>query len=210
MRCTRNGRSCDRRRHGWLLLATVVLTVAVSAAATASASNARPVGCPVDTAKLSLTGIELGQAVVAILAVLAISGEYSTGMIRTTLTAMPRRTTVLAAKAAIVSGLVLAAGTVAVLGSVLAGRLILPGQRLHRRPRLPAAVAGRRPGAARRRRLGPLPGPDRPAQPGRRHRGAGLRARPSGSCSACSTCSRSSPRWSATRTGSGTSSRSGR
>jgi ABC-2 type transport system permease protein len=40
---------------------------------------------------------------------------------------MPRRNAVLAAKAAVVSCLVLAAGTVAVLGSVLAGRLILPG-----------------------------------------------------------------------------------
>jgi ABC-2 type transport system permease protein len=48
-------------------------------------------------------------------------------MIRTTLTAMPRRSTALAAKAAVVSGVVLAAGTVSILGSVLAGRLILPG-----------------------------------------------------------------------------------
>jgi len=59
--------------------------------------------------------------------VLAISGEYSTGMIRVTLTAMPRRSAVLAAKAVLVAGLVLAAGTVAVGGSVLAGRVILPG-----------------------------------------------------------------------------------
>ncbi len=49
-------------------------------------------------------------------------------MIRVTLAAMPRRVTVLAAKAAIVTGLVLAAGTFAVLVSVLAGRLILPGR----------------------------------------------------------------------------------
>jgi ABC-2 type transport system permease protein len=61
------------------------------------------------------------------LAVLAVSSEYSTGMIRVTLTAMPRRHTVLAAKAALVGALVLAAATVAVLASVLAGRLILPG-----------------------------------------------------------------------------------
>jgi ABC-2 type transport system permease protein len=40
---------------------------------------------------------------------------------------MPRRLTVLAAKAALVGGLVLAAGAVAVPGSVTAGRLILPG-----------------------------------------------------------------------------------
>ena len=58
---------------------------------------------------------------------LAISGEYSTGMIRTTLTAMPRRITLLAAKAAVITAVVLTAGTVAVLGSVLAGRLLLPG-----------------------------------------------------------------------------------
>ena len=81
-----------------------------------------------DPAKLSLTGIQAGQAVVAILAVLVISNEYSTGMIRVTLTAMPRRHTVLAAKAALAGGLVLAAGAVAVLASVLAGRLILPGR----------------------------------------------------------------------------------
>ena len=85
-------------------------------------------GCGADPAKLSLTGIHLGQAVVAILAVLAISGEYSTGMIRITLTAMPRRLTVLAAKAVVVTGLVLAAGTRSPCSaSVLAGRLILPG-----------------------------------------------------------------------------------
>jgi ABC-2 type transport system permease protein len=60
-------------------------------------------------------------------AVLAMGGEYSSGMIRTTLTAMPRRATVLAAKAVLITGLMLAAGTLAVLGSLLAGRLSLPG-----------------------------------------------------------------------------------
>src|SRR5258708_6682899 len=48
-------------------------------------------------------------------------------MIRVTFAAMPRRTTVLAAKATLVSGLTLLAGTVAVLGSVLIGRLVMPG-----------------------------------------------------------------------------------
>ena len=51
-------------------------------------------------------------------------------MIRLTLAAMPRRLTVLAAKAAVITGCVLAASVVAVLGSVLAGRLILPGHGL--------------------------------------------------------------------------------
>jgi ABC-2 type transport system permease protein len=108
----------------WLLAGVVALTVAVSAA-TVAATAVTP---GLDLARLSLTGIQAGQAVVAILAVLVISNEYSTGMIRVTLTAMPRRHTVLAAKAAVVGGLVLAAGAVAVLASVLAARLILPGR----------------------------------------------------------------------------------
>jgi ABC-2 type transport system permease protein len=111
----------------WLLAATVVATVAVSAAATGAVRCPSGGACPVDTTKLSLTGVEFGQAIVAILAVLAISSEYSTGMIRTTLAAMPRRSAVLAAKAVILGGLVLAAGTIAVAGSLLAGRLLLPG-----------------------------------------------------------------------------------
>lgn len=60
-------------------------------------------------------------------AVLTVGGEYGTGMIRVTFAALPRRSTVPAAKAAVVGALGLVAGAVAVLVSVLAGRLILPG-----------------------------------------------------------------------------------
>ncbi|GLY83485.1 ABC transporter permease [Actinoallomurus iriomotensis] len=111
---------------GWLLLAVAGLTVALSALA-AAAVTCPSTGCGTDTTKLSLTGVQLGQAAVALLAVLGIGGEYGTGMIHTTLTAMPGRTTVLTAKATVLAGLTMAAGTVAVLGSVLAARLILPG-----------------------------------------------------------------------------------
>jgi ABC-2 type transport system permease protein len=110
----------------WLLLTIIALTVAATAVATA-AVTCPPTGCDIDAAKVSLFGVQLGQAVVAVLAVLAIAGEYGTGMIRTTLTAMPRRFAVLAAKATILTGLTLIAGTIAVLASVLAGRLLLPG-----------------------------------------------------------------------------------
>ncbi|MFC4586145.1 ABC transporter permease subunit [Sphaerisporangium corydalis] len=111
---------------GWLLLAVVALTAAASAGVAATVT-CPPAGCAYDVPKLGLVGVQLGQAVVAILAVLVIGGEYGTGMIRTTLTAMPRRAAVLAAKAAVLTGATLAAGTAAVLASMLAGRLILPG-----------------------------------------------------------------------------------
>jgi ABC-2 type transport system permease protein len=111
---------------GWLLAGVVALTVAVGA----TADGAAVPGPGLDPAKLSLTGIQAGQAVVAILGVLVIANEYSTGMIRVTLTAMPHRLTVLAVKAALAGGVTLAAGAIAVLASVLAGRLILPGRGL--------------------------------------------------------------------------------
>jgi ABC-2 type transport system permease protein len=111
----------------WLLLGIAALTIAVSTAAAGATHCPQNLTCPVDTTKLSLTGIQFGQAVVAILAVLAFGNEYSTGMIRVTLAAMPRRHVVFAAKAILIAGLVLVAGTVAVFGSVLAGHLILPG-----------------------------------------------------------------------------------
>lgn len=109
----------------WLLLGGVVATVALSAGAT-SVMRCAAAGCGGDPTRLSLTGVVLGQALVAISAVLVISGEYSSGMIRTTLAAMPHRATVFAAKAITIAGVVGAAGTVAVPGSLLAGWLILP------------------------------------------------------------------------------------
>jgi len=111
----------------WLLAAAAALTVALGVAADAATGCPANLACRVDTAKLTLTGVEFSQAIVAIIAVLMISSEYSTGMIGVTFAAMPRRCTVLAVKAAILSGLVLAAGGVGVLLSVLAGRAILPG-----------------------------------------------------------------------------------
>jgi ABC-2 type transport system permease protein len=114
----------------WLLVAVVALTVvgslAVVATISCSSIGVGP-GCAADRTKLSLTGIDLGQAVVAVLAVLVMGNEYSTGMIHVTLTAIPRRAVALAGKAIILTGLVTGAGTVAVPASLLAGRLILPG-----------------------------------------------------------------------------------
>jgi ABC-2 type transport system permease protein len=59
--------------------------------------------------------------------VLIMSEEYSTGMIRLTLAAMPRRTTVLLAKAMILASLVLPAAIIAIGASLFAGGLTLPG-----------------------------------------------------------------------------------
>jgi ABC-2 type transport system permease protein len=120
----------------WLLAAAAALTIVVSAAVAAAyrcsggAAACAATATGADPAKISLTGVDLGQVVVAVAAVLTVGGEYGTGMIRLSLAAVPRRLTLLGAKTLVVTGWALAAALAGVLGSVLAGRLILPGQGL--------------------------------------------------------------------------------
>jgi ABC-2 type transport system permease protein len=114
----------------WLLAAAVALTVAGSAGALAGVDTSQcptPSECFEDTTQLSLSGIWLGQAAVVVLAVQAMSSEYGTGTIGSTLAASPSRRLVLLAKAAVVATTALLAGALGVLGSLVAGRAILPG-----------------------------------------------------------------------------------
>jgi len=111
----------------WLLAGVVALTVAVGAAA-AGAAQCQSATCGIDPAKVSFTGIYLGQAAAAVAGVLAIGNEYSTGMITLSLTAVPRRLTWFFAKAGVLTAPVLIASALAVAGSALAGLLILPGR----------------------------------------------------------------------------------
>jgi ABC-2 type transport system permease protein len=118
------------RSTGWLVLALVGGTVATGALATYSVDTslcATARSCDEDTVRLSLLGTYLGQVAVVVLAALTVTTEYETRLIRLTLTADPRRMRVLAAKAAVVTAIVLAAAAVSVLGSLAAARGILPG-----------------------------------------------------------------------------------
>ena len=84
-----------------------------------------PEGCAADPVKLSLTGVWLGQAVVVVLAVLPMTDEFATGMLRSTLAASPHRLRVLLAKAGVLTAAVLAAGALGVAGSLLAARILM-------------------------------------------------------------------------------------
>lgn len=121
----------------WLLLGVIVTTVGLGAVASAAVPAAQP---GLDAAKVSLTGVGLGQTVVAVLAVLSVSSEYGSGMIHLTFTAMPRRLLVLAAKSVVVSGPVLVIAAAAVLGSVQAGHFHYPELSITDGPVLRAAV----------------------------------------------------------------------
>ncbi|MFF5289163.1 hypothetical protein [Paractinoplanes globisporus] len=117
-----------RTNPGWpaLLVAIVVGTAGVSAAADGCTGGA----CTADLPRLSLTGVQLGQAVVALLAVLVMGNEYSSGLAAVTYAAVPRRLRVLAAKAVVVAVVVAAASIVAVGGSLAVGNWLLPAHHL--------------------------------------------------------------------------------
>jgi ABC-2 type transport system permease protein len=112
----------------WLLLGLVAVTVGLGAMAVGATPEpgTGPAPDPVDPARLGLVGVTIGQAVAVVVAVLSVGGEQGTGMLRTTLTAVPRRWAVLAAKVAVVAGTVVVAATAAVAGSLLVARGVLP------------------------------------------------------------------------------------
>jgi ABC-2 type transport system permease protein len=72
-----------------------------------------------------LDGYIMAQLVIGVLGVLFVSGEYGTGMIRSTLTAVPRRTPVLLAKAVVFASVALVSMSAASLGAFYAGQAML-------------------------------------------------------------------------------------
>ncbi|MFF3596017.1 ABC transporter permease [Kitasatospora indigofera] len=78
---------------------------------------------------LSLFGTNFAQLALGVLGVLVAAGEYSTGMIRSTLAAVPRRLPVLWSKAAAYGAVALLLGTFGVFVAFLADSRILAGTR---------------------------------------------------------------------------------
>ncbi|MEV0634088.1 ABC transporter permease [Streptomyces sp. NPDC050619] len=76
---------------------------------------------------LSMFGTNFAQLALGVLGVLVTAGEYSTGMIRSTLAAVPRRLPVLWSKSAVFGLVALAVGTVGVFVAFPIGSGILSG-----------------------------------------------------------------------------------
>lgn len=110
-------------RTCWFLVGTIVLGIGLSVAVCAVVHY--QVGGGQDPAELALSGIQLAQALIAIWAVRAVSSEYRSGIIHTTLIAVPQRVRVLIAKASVSTALALATGTVITVSSLLIARSVL-------------------------------------------------------------------------------------
>jgi ABC-2 type transport system permease protein len=96
----------------WTLLTALVSNVALAALGAVFLPGALNTQekATVDVPRLSLAGLHLSQIALGVLGVLVITSEYSSGMIRATLSAVPRRRLVLAAKAMVFAVTALAVG----------------------------------------------------------------------------------------------------
>jgi ABC-2 type transport system permease protein len=105
----------------WTVLLTLVLSIGISLlVAVITSVNWSTVS---DSTKATLdmsqveAGVNFGILVIGVLGVLVVSTEYGTGMMRTSLTAFPRRGTLFVAKATVLALLVLVAGLVIAFAS---------------------------------------------------------------------------------------------
>lgn len=111
------------RSTGWTLLATVVATIGFSTLASWAVTtqpDSGPSG-PLDVTGAALSGLTLGQLPIAVLGVLVITAEYSTGSIRSSLAAVPGRLRLLTAKAVVIAVVAFGTGILACFPSFYLG-----------------------------------------------------------------------------------------
>jgi ABC-2 type transport system permease protein len=115
----------------WTLFLLVVAGIAWSVAYCAGqashwSTTPAPQRVGFDATQASVVGLALlGQLVIVVLGTLAITSEYSTGMIRTSLTVMPRRGVLYGAKAAVFTAAALVIALLTSFASFFIGQALL-------------------------------------------------------------------------------------
>jgi ABC-2 type transport system permease protein len=108
----------------WTLLAMFVVVVGFGALASAGAAHG-PHGPYFDPTRQSLAGLYIGQLIIGVLGVLTITSEYSTGMIRTTLTTNPHRGVMIAAKGVVFTVVALVTSLVTSFAAFFVGQALM-------------------------------------------------------------------------------------
>jgi hypothetical protein len=101
-------------------VATIAAMTAIGFAVGAGTKNSTP-----ELTDNLLAGVAIGQLMIGVLGVLMMTGEYSSGAIRSTLAAIPNRPLVLVAKSAVFALVALVISEVAVFADFLVGRAAL-------------------------------------------------------------------------------------
>jgi ABC-type transport system involved in multi-copper enzyme maturation permease subunit len=118
------------RSTRWTFLALIVGTIAVGVAASAAtganwAHQSASDRASFDPTNVSLSGLAFGELAIGVLGVLVITGEYTSGAIRSTLSAVPRRSVVVMAKAIVFGTAALAVGEILTFATFLASQAAL-------------------------------------------------------------------------------------
>jgi ABC-2 type transport system permease protein len=108
-------RSLRSSRYALAAIALLVVLLGVFMAVGEVVAEPESNGETVDALGGSLSGVGIAELIAAALGVLVVSGEYASGMIRSTFTAVPRRWLVVVAKALVVAVSVFAAALAATL-----------------------------------------------------------------------------------------------
>jgi len=116
----------------WTFAALVILSVGVAAligfGVASNIHNNPQNAAGTDATQLSLgVFFELGQLIIAVIGAMIITSEYSNGMIRTSLTAMPRRGTVFLGKLIVLTSVTLVVSMVTSFLAFFAGQAALSG-----------------------------------------------------------------------------------
>jgi ABC-2 type transport system permease protein len=121
-------------RSTWFtLLTTVVVGVGLAVLMSSGQAEAYHLGTPEDRQSWDPTSVSLlsslfAQLAIGVLGVLAATSEYATGMIRTSLAAVPRRSRILAAKASVLTAVALVLGQVVAWGAFAVGQAAIAAQ----------------------------------------------------------------------------------
>jgi ABC-2 type transport system permease protein len=116
----------------WALTVTVVLGIGLGAAISAATAHGYARFSPSeklswDPTGVSAAGMYLAQLAIAVLGVLCISSEYSSGMIRTSLIVVPKRGRLLAAKSLVFAAVTFVVGEVTNFAAFFVGQALISG-----------------------------------------------------------------------------------
>ncbi len=120
----------------WALTATVVLGIGLGAVISAAAAHGYAKSSASsklswDPTGVSTSGMAVASLAIAVLGVLCISSEYSSGMIRTSLIAVPKRGRVLAAKSLVFAAVTFVVGEATSFGAFFVGQALISGHAPH-------------------------------------------------------------------------------
>jgi hypothetical protein len=138
------------RSTRYALLATAIMTIGfgiIACAANVSRWSSMTAAdkASFDPLSTSLLGVSFGVLAIGVLGVMLITGEYTTGMIRSTMTAVPKRLPVVGGKAGVYALVALVLAIPAAFIAFFAGQAILSGQHIQiafSHPGVPGAILG--------------------------------------------------------------------